>query len=272
MTYQEILYDVDAGVATITFNRPDKLNAWTHVMEAEIHDALTAASGDDAVRVVVLTGAGRGYCAGADMALLSGSAGDGGRPDPVIGPIPGGLDLPKDFARRHTYYPTVPKPLIAAINGPCAGIGLVHALYADIRFAAESAVFTTAFSRRGLIAEHGISWMLPRLVGVANAMDLLLSARKVDAREAREIGLVNQVFADDVFLAEVQAYARELANAVSPRSMRVMKAQIYNALLQTLDDAVEVADREMTASFETEDFREGVRHFIEKRAPAFTGR
>ena len=276
MSYQDILYDVADGIATITLNRPDKLNAWTRVMEREVRVALGAATDDATVRVIILTGAGRGYCAGADMSALSGITDGGGldrSEDTVaLGPIDGGLDVAKDFFRRNSYYPTVPKPIIAAINGPCAGIGLVLALYADMRFASEAAVFTTAFSRRGLIAEHGISWMLPRLVGLANAMDLLLSARRVSAEEALRMGLVNQLFPAMSFLADVRAYATELATLVSPRSMRVMKQQLYNALFQNLDEAISVGDREMVQSFDSEDFREGVQHFIEKRAPAFTGR
>ncbi len=278
MAFEEILYDIEDGIATITLNRPDKLNAWTRVMEREVRMALEEASGDDAVRVIVLTGAGRGYCAGADMSSLNKTAlkGAEGRNAELetipVGPVAGGLDLPKDFARRNTYYPTVPKPIIAAINGPCAGIGLVLTLYADMRFASDAAMFTTAFSRRGLVAEHGISWMLPQLVGPANALDLLMSARKVRADEALQMGLVNKVFPAATFMDDVRAYATELATLVSPRSMRVMKQQIYAAMLQDLDTAVEVGDHEMTLSFDSEDFKEGVDHFIEKRAPAFTGR
>lgn len=275
MAYEQILYAVQDGIATITFNRPERLNAWTAVMEREVREALTAATADDAVRAILLTGAGRGYCAGADMTDLGDlSAGEGRREtgNREIGGVPGGLAVRPDFTRRSTYYPSVPKPVIAAINGPCAGLGLVLALYCDLRFAADTAVFTTAFSRRGLIAEHGISWMLPRLVGFANAMDLLLSARKIDAAEAAAMGLVNRVFPADRFMEEVRAYAGELANSVSPRSMRVMKAQLYEAQFQTLSEAVSVGDREMQESFASEDFREGVAHFLERRAAAFTGR
>ena len=158
------------------------------------------------------------------------------------------------------------------LNGPTAGIGLVHALYCDIRFAADTAVFTTSFARRGLIAEHGLSWMLPRIVGHANALDLLLSARKFLAPEAQAMGLVNKVFPADRLAAETYAYARDLADNVSPRSMAVIKRQQYEAPFQTLAENTISANAEMLKSFGTEDFREGVAHFVEKRPPRFTGR
>ena len=143
----------------------------------------------------------------------------------------------------------MPKPFIAAINGPCAGLGFVIALYADIRFASDAAVFTTSFSRRGLIAEHGVSWLLPRLVGIGRAADLLYSSRRVSAVEAAAMGLVNRVIPLDSFHAEVAAYARMLANEVSPRSLREMKREIWNAQFQTLGQAIESADADMGASF-----------------------
>lgn len=279
MSYVDIAYAVDGAVATITLNRPDALNAWTRTMEQEVHAAMTEASADDAVRAIILTGAGRGFCAGADMNLLSGiqeGAGAGARTSDSVrafdNGIDGGLSLPADYGMRYTYFPTVPKPIIAAINGPAAGLGLIMALYCDMRFASDAAVFTTAFSRRGLIAEHGISWILPKLVGHANALDLLLSARKIGAPEAAEMGLVNKVFPMDNFVDEVRAYADEMATMVSPRSIRVMKRQVYAALLQPLEHAVLVANSEMPASFDSEDFKEGVAHFVEKRAPQFSGR
>ncbi|MEQ8233497.1 MAG: enoyl-CoA hydratase-related protein, partial [Gammaproteobacteria bacterium] len=224
---------------------------------------------------IVLTGAGRGFCAGADMSLLSDVSASGGdtRPaDPAPGGVPGGLDLPPDYHLRYAYFPTVPKPVIAAINGPAAGLGLIMALYCDVRFAADSAVFTTAFARRGLIAEHGISWLLPALVGHAHALDLLLSARKVSAAEALAMGLVNQVHPAADLLSAATAYARDLADNVSPRSIRVMKRQVYRAVLQSLEEATLIANSELPGSFVSEDFREGVAHFLEQRPARFSGR
>ena len=164
------------------------------------------------------------------------------------------------------------KPIIAALNGPAAGLGLVIALYADVRFAGSEAKFTTSFAQRGLIAEHGVSWLLPRLVGPAHALDLLLSARKFGAAEAEKIGLVNKVFAQATFMDEVMAYARTMAETVSPRSTAVIKAQIWKSPYQEFSQALAVADAEMKKSFASEDFKEGVAHYVEKRAPAFKGR
>jgi enoyl-CoA hydratase/carnithine racemase len=177
-----------------------------------------------------------------------------------------------DWQTRYAYYPAIPKPVIGMLNGATAGIGLVHALYCDLRFAADNTVFTTSFARRGLIAEHGVSWMLPRLVGLQNALDLLLSGRKFTAAEALAMGLVAQVHPAAGLADGVRAYARELAEMVSPRSMRVMKRQLWEAQFQTLAEATALAGEEMRQSFGAEDFKEGVAHFVEKRAPRFTGR
>jgi enoyl-CoA hydratase/carnithine racemase len=270
MAHEHILTAVEDGVATITLNRPDRLNAWTGTMYREVRSAMRAASEDDKVRVIVLTGAGRGFCAGADMEALQGiqSSGRGTQ----VADEPFDPKAPADFHKTYSYFPSVPKPIIAAINGACAGLGLVIALYADMRFASDAAVFTTAFARRGLVAEHGVSWLLPKLVGIANAADLLFSARRVSAAEAKEMGLVNRVFPQATFTEEVMTYARMLAREVSPRSMREMKRELWNAQFQSLGEAIEAANADMPASFLSEDFKEGVAHYVEKRAPAFTGR
>jgi enoyl-CoA hydratase/carnithine racemase len=176
-----------------------------------------------------------------------------------------------DFQKKYAYFLAIEKPLIAAINGPVVGLGLVIALYCDLRFASDAARFSTAFARRGLIAEYGMAWMLPRIVGHANALDLLLSARTIDAAEALRLGLANRVFPQEGFLDRVSEYARDLAANVSPRSMRVIKRQVYEAMFQSLKEAFEVSEREMLASLDCEDFKEGVAHYLEKRAPAFTG-
>jgi enoyl-CoA hydratase/carnithine racemase len=274
VSYSDILYRVENGVAVITLNRPDKLNAWRGEMERDVRAAMRSASDDPAARVIVLTGAGRGFCAGADMNVLQTTvaAGRVETAPSAGGPQAFDDESPDDFKRQYAYFPAVPKPIIAAVNGPCAGLGLVLALYADLRFASDAAVFTTAFSRRGLVAEHGISWLLPRMVGMANAADLLFSARAVRAPEALAMGLVNRVIPHPDFEADVLAYAGMLASEVSPRSLREMKREIWNAQFQALGQAIDDANADMQRSFTSEDFKEGVAHFVEKRAPSFTGR
>lgn len=270
MPYQHILYEVSDKVATITLNRPDRMNAWTAIMEHDVREAMTAARDDDNVRVIVLTGAGRAFCAGADMEALKTIDPDAMRRTENIPPFD--MNRRSDWQSRYAYFPSIPKPVIGMLNGATAGIGLVHALYCDVRFAAEGAVFTTAFARRGLIAEHGISWMLPRLVGHANALDLLMSARRVSSDEALRMGLVNRLYPAEKLREETYAYARDLADFVSPSSMAVIKRQLYDVPFQTLSEATIDANREMMVSLRSEDFREGVASFVEKRAPKFTGR
>ena len=277
MPNQETQYEVAKRVATITLNRPDKLNAWTAVMEQEVRATMAEAERDENVRVIVLTGAGRGFCAGADMSLLSTVATKGldaaQRAQAVqAGAGSGEGGARADFQKKYSYFPAMSKPVIAAINGPAVGLGLVIALYCDLRFASDAARFSTAFARRGLIAEYGMAWMLPRLVGHANALDLLFSARLIDAAEAFRMGLANQVYPQEVFQEKVWEYSVELASNVSPRSLRVIKRQVYDAMFQTLGEAFEISEREMLASLQCEDFKEGVAHFVEKRAPVFTGK
>jgi enoyl-CoA hydratase/carnithine racemase len=176
-----------------------------------------------------------------------------------------------DFQRKYSYFPSLSKPVIAAINGHAVGLGLILTLYCDLRFASSEAKFGTAFAKRGLIAEYGMAWMLPRLIGHANALDLLFSARMIDAAEAARIGLVNRIFPDDNFMPAVRAYALDLANNVSPRSVSVIKQQVYHAMFQTLEEATISSEAAMLASLASADFKEGVAHFLEKRAPQFTG-
>lgn len=277
--YPDITYEVKDRVAIITLDRPDKLNAWTGAMEASVKRAIADGASRDDVRAIVITGAGRGFCAGADMGLLQSITPKGERPlqrdDAAAVHVPvshHGPSLEGHYNGRFGYLFSVGKPIIAAINGPCAGIGLVFTLFCDMRFASQEAKFTTAFAQRGLIAEHGISWLLPRLTGSANALDVLLSARKFSAEEAQRIGLVNRTFAHDTFMENVLAYARQLADTVSPRSMAVMKEQVWKAWFQDFNEALDVANAEMQKSFGSEDFKEGVAHFVEKRAPKFSGR
>jgi enoyl-CoA hydratase/carnithine racemase len=253
-----VLYEVQDRVALLTLNRPERLNAWTGEMQRAYFDALESCAASEDVRVIVVTGAGRGFCAGADMQELQ-----------AIGN--GEIDSAAEThdRRPQTFPLSIPKPIIAAINGPCAGLGLVQALMCDIRFAAEGAKLTTAFARRGLIAEHGISWILPRLLGPAGALDLLLSGRVLLAEEGRELGLVNRVLAPELLLEETIVYARDLATNCSPASMATIKRQVYTALEQGLSQALAEADGLMLESFAAPDFAEGVTSFLERRDPRF---
>ena len=276
MPYSEILYTAADRIATITLNRPDKLNAWTAVMEREVRQAMGEAESDENVRVIILTGAGRGFCAGADMSLLSGIAEQGLGSHAQNHALSnsnnqaGRTGTRPDFQKKYSYFPSLTKPVIAAVSGPAVGLGFILSLYCDLRFASETAKFGTAFARRGLIAEYGLAWLLPRLIGPANALDMLFSARLVEASDALRMGLVNRIFPSDQFTEGVYAYARELAYGVSARSMRIIKAQVYNAMFQTLGEAFESSEAEMLLSLESQDFKEGVAHFMEKRVPVFT--
>jgi enoyl-CoA hydratase/carnithine racemase len=203
MPIQETLYNVANRVATITLNRPDKLNAWTALMESEVRSHMENAEQDDEVRVIVLTGAGRGFCAGADMSLLSAAAergldyrdlDDRGREQVLRYGANRREGAAPDFQKKYSYFPAIGKPVIAAINGPVVGLGLVITLYCDLRLASDASRFSTTFARRGLIAEYGMAWMLPRIVGIANALDLLFSARTIDAAEALAHGVGESSF------------------------------------------------------------------------------
>jgi enoyl-CoA hydratase/carnithine racemase len=271
-TYEQITCDVANFVATITLNRPDKLNAWTKKMEDEVVAAVGAAASDDHVRVIILTGAGKGFCAGADLSLLSAISQESiPRPD-LIADVDMHPGIQADFRKKYAWLLSVPKPIIAAINGPSVGLGFIIPLYCDFRFASEKARFSVIFSKRGLVAEYGLAWMLPRLVGLGNAIELIYTSKLINAAEALRIGLVTRVLPEENFLGAVQEFASDLATTVSPRSLRVMKKQIYTGLMQSLGEASDTAVEEMKGSFGTEDFKEGVAHFLEKRAAAFTGR
>ncbi|MBC9879851.1 enoyl-CoA hydratase [Bradyrhizobium sp. INPA01-394B] len=276
MSYQEILFERTGHDVTIILNRPSRLNAWTGTMEAELRSAVQAADADPSVRAIIVTGAGRGFCAGADMDVLDAASKDTldlGKtlPQERGGGRSGESALDVNYTKTFSYLLRTKKPIIAAINGPIAGIGLCLVLFCDFRFMADTARLTTAFARRGLIAEHGMSWMLPRLIGPMNALDLMFSARIVEAAEAERLGLV-QVLPAEGFLDAVKLKASEQVSLSSPRSIGVMKRQVYDSLLQSLGEAWDVADAEMKKSLQSEDFKEGVAHFLEKRPPAFTGK
>ncbi len=256
MAEQEVvLYEVADGIAQVTLNRPDALNAWTPELGAAYFDRLQDADEDPAVRVIVVTGAGRGFCAGADMDYLA--------------EVSSGAVAEQRDPRPQSLPRTLGKPVIAAINGPCAGLGFVMAMMCDMRFAAPGTKLTTAFARRGLIAEYGLSWVLPRAVGPARALDLLLSGRTFLAEEAAHLGVVDRLTDLDGALAEATDYARELATFSSPASMATIKRQVYDDLEQQLAAATTDAYTYMDESFERPDFKEGVDSFVERREPRF---
>lgn len=252
-----VLAERHGAVLVLTLNRPERLNAWNDALEARYYDLLDAAEDDPEVRAIVVTGAGRGFCAGADLDDLA-AAED--------------IDMAavlRNRPRPRTYPLTIRKPLIAAINGAAAGLGLVEALYCDVRFCTPEAKLTTAFARRGLIAEYGISWLLPRMIGPGAAMDLLLSARIVRGEEAHRLGLVDRLSAREDVVADAVAYAAELAEQSSPASMAAIKAQVHADLDRSFAGAVAAAEDEMIASFARPDVAEGVQSYTEQRPPAF---
>jgi enoyl-CoA hydratase/carnithine racemase len=251
-----VRYQVDRGVALCRLNRPDRLNAWTNRMAEEYGWVLRQADDDPDVRVVVVTGAGPGFCAGADFKALDqmASAEWSGATDVVPA-----LSYPLAMA----------KPVIAAVNGPAAGLGFALMCFCDLRFAAEGAKLTTSFARLGLPAEQGLSWMLTRLVGPSRAADLLLSSRVVLAEEALAMGLVNAVHPVEELPAETMRYARTMAKEIAPSSLRVIKAQ----LLADLTDSLEASTRRSIALADdmigSPDFVEGVAALRQRRPPHF---
>jgi enoyl-CoA hydratase/carnithine racemase len=258
-----VLYEVERPLGLIRLDRPDKLNAFTFAMVGEIRSVVDAAAADPNVFAIAITGNGRGFSAGLDTSDLTRSAsGDpAGRTQPS--------DDPDELPALFSHLLRVPKPVIAAVNGVAAGGGFVLAMMCDLRFAATSASFTTAFSRRGLVAEHGTSWLLPRLVGLNRALDLMWSARRITAEEAYRIGFVDRLVADDVLLDEVRSYVADLAANVSPRSMAVMKMQLYGDAGLPMADALRGADKHVMASLDHPDSTEGVVSFVERRPPRF---
>jgi enoyl-CoA hydratase/carnithine racemase len=262
-TAAPVLFELrDSGVAVVTLNRPERMNAWGGGLAGAFYRCMDRAEADPEVRVIVVTGNGRAFCAGADMGDLDAIGG--------ASESAGDTDVTQLVGERHPYFVTgVNKPIIAAINGACAGIGLTQALMCDIRFAAAGAKFTTAFARRGLIAEYGISWILPRLVGWGAALDLLLTGRTFYAEEALELGLVKEVVAPDELLPRALAYADDIARNCAPSALAVIKRQVYDDALRDMVATSAHAEKLMHESMQRPDFIEGITAFFEKRPPDF---
>lgn len=251
-----VLVETDAdGVRTLTFNRPDRRNGWSEELEDAYYGQLTAAAADADVRAVVVTGAGTTFCPGADLSRLGGLAQEGA----VLS------HRPNDAARLF------PKLIVGAINGACAGIGLVQALFCHVRFAADTARFSTAFTRRGLVSEHGLAWTLPRLVGLGNAYDLLLSARTFDAAEAKELGVVSRVVPRAAVLGAAQDYARDVARNCAPVAVSVVIDQLADAVQGSFAEALQRSYVETDKRIGSADLREGVASYLEKRPPRYPG-
>ena len=259
-----VLCDIsDGGVAVLTFNRPERMNAWGGGMATAFYSCLDHTEADPAVRAVVVTGSGRAFCAGADMGDLSTISS-------TTVDTAGDTDVDKLVGERHPHFvTTLRKPIIAAINGACAGIGLTQALMCDVRFAVRGAKFTTSFARRGLIAEYGISWILPRIAGAGAALDLLLTGRMFLAEEAAELGLVKEVLPAEELLPRAITYAEDIAANCAPSSLAVIKQQVYADTRRDVFEASAAAEKLMHESMLRPDFIEGITSFFEKRPPHF---
>jgi enoyl-CoA hydratase/carnithine racemase len=272
MNFAEILYEKSDRIATVTLNRPEKLNAWTGKMGAEMRTAIMDAERDPGVGAIILTGAGRAYCAGADMTTLSEisagrqSVGRSALDDEWT------RKLRADYRTTYSWLLGLTKPVIGAINGACVGLGFTTCLYQDIRIASERARMGLIFTQRGLAIEHGSSWMLPRIVGVARAAELAITGRLVDADEALRIGLVHKVVPHDKLMDEAHAVARHIAHNCSPLGVAHAKKLIYQHLFTDLATAIREDDESMAIMGASEDFKEGVKAFIEKRTPKYAGR
>lgn len=246
----------ESGIALVELNRPDELNAWTYSLEESFFNAIDEAVEDPDVRVIVVTGAGRGFCAGASLSMLGESGSDVQRPD-------------RSTRRRITEIAHLPKPVIAAVNGPAAGIGFALALACDLRVVAVDAKLTASFPRLGLVAEHGVAWLLPRLVGRGHATDILLTSRVITGEEAGRIGLATTVTPTSSTRGHAIELAREMVRSGSPKSWFDIKRQLHSADLLSLDHAYEQACDLMEVALQSADHLEGVAAFRERRQPAF---
>ncbi len=268
MEHKATRYSVDEQIATITLHRPDRMNAWTGRMHAEYRYCLDVAEHDSAVRAIVVTGAGRGFCVGGDAAALQGHAEKGaydpGTPMALAEP---GYGTAPEFAASFAYHFGLSKPVIAAINGPAAGVGLALACFADLRFAAPGIKLTTAHGKLNLPAEYGLSWLLPRMIGLTRANELLLTSRVFHSEEALAWGLVNALFPVAELMNETYAFTRNMIATVSPNSLRQTRWQVYRDLHRDVASSVRDSEALLDSMVRESNYAEGVAAFVEKRAP-----
>jgi enoyl-CoA hydratase/carnithine racemase len=253
-----VLSEVSDGLGLVTLNRPDKLNAWTPAMRLAYFDVLERFARDPAVRAILVRGAGRGFCAGADLGLIR-------APDAESEAL-------RAADKREYWFPlSIGKPIVAAIHGPCLGIGLQQAMFCDIRFATPDAKIGAPYVRRGIVGEMGITWMLSRLVGVGAANDIMLSGRTLSGSEAAAIGLVNRVIEGEAMFEAALAYARDLAANCSPLAMRTVKMQLYCDLMDGFTPSFARSERLLDEVLRGEDVKEGIAAVREKRPVQFPG-
>ena len=272
MEYKVIEFKKRDQIATITLNRPDRLNAWTMRMHIEYRHALKAADEDAHVRAIIVTGNGRGFCAGADSRALEAVKKKGyssADKEELVWP---GEGISEDFRASFAYHYGLRKPVVAAINGPAAGVGLVIACYADIRFSAPGVKFTTSHGKLNFPAEYGLSWVLPRVIGLGRANDLLLTSRVFLSDEAFDVGLVNYLVPKDELMDRTTAYVKNMITSVSPRSLQETRHQIYKDLHRDVASSVEESERLIADMSKDEDFREGLDAYLEKRDPKWKGK
>ena len=264
MTYKCLLYEVKDGVATLTLNRPERLNALGDTLREDLHDAVTAAAADPDVRVIIITGAGKGFCAGGDVKAMN-EGKERGAARPLMERVAPGRD------RTVLALRDAPKPVIAAVNGAAAGAGMNLALACDIRIASTAAKFAQAFVKRGLHPDWGGTYFLPRVVGTAKACELIFTGDVIDAQEALRLGIVNAVYAPEELMPAAYELARKIASG-PPIAIRLAKRALYHSEETDLRGALEFETFAQNVCSETEDAREGIRAFVEKRAPSFKGR
>lgn len=268
--FEKITYEVSEGVALLTLNNPARRNAWGGRMSVEYRWALHHAHQDPKVRVVVVTGQGKDFCVGADSAQLNSIEQSGGQYQKEQLELPSYIEgTPQQFQRNHAYPLSISKPIIAAVNGSCAGVGFIVASYADLRFGAQNNKIKSAFARLGLPAEYGLGWILPRIMGRTNAMQILLDGDSIDGAEALRLGWLQKLYKAEELLDKTMVYARKLARESSGYSMSCIKRQLNFDAEGDFSSAYTRSVEDMNKALTLPDFKEGLRALKEKRPTNF---